>query len=135
MDYWNIEFWNTSDGICRVEKDLLKQMRKTDKFAYKSLEEKMMRYVKSPFENVQNRELEKVKNEKYMWELKFHLPNNNQIRFLGCVVLENDIYTFYALYGFRKKDQKIKEKDRYIAKSRIKEFINQKPKNELQKIL
>src|SRR3989344_6837657 len=100
MEYWKIELWETSNGICRVDKDLLKQLRKKDKFIFASLEEKIYRYIESPIQNLFQKHLKKVKGEKYMWELKFYLPHKNQVRFLGCLILEKNVHTFYALYAF-----------------------------------
>lgn len=136
MDQWKIELWETDDGICRVGKDLLNKMRKSDSYLYKSLAEKMLIYIQKPINNViLAKDIEKVKGSGNMWELKFHLPKNNQIRFLGCLVLDKDVHIFYALHAFKKKEQIIKNKYKYIAESRIKEFLNNLNKNEHQKIL
>jgi hypothetical protein len=134
MEYWQIELWENDDGVCRVDRDLLKKIRRKEKFLYKSLKEKMFVYIQMPINKIElSKDLEKVKGEEKMWELKFHL--GVELRFLGCRVSENNLDTFYALYAFKKKDQTIKNQHRYVARERIKEFINNFKNNELQKIL
>ena len=89
IEYWHIVLWENCDGICRVEKDILKKMKRKEKFNYNSLNEKMVRYTANPIEDIKYHEdLEKVKSEENMWELKFHLSSRNEIRFLGCLALE-----------------------------------------------
>jgi phage-related protein len=134
MEYWKIELWETENGVCRVDKDLLKQLRKKEKFLYKSLMQKMIEYVQKPIKNIQlSGDLEKI--EERMWELKFYLPNKTQIRFLGCNVKKGDTHIFYALYAFKKKDQEVKDKHKNTTRDRIKEFLNQYNQNGLQTIL
>lgn len=135
MEYWSIDLWENEDGICRVDKDLLKKMSKKEKNLLYQLEDKMLSYIKGRIEDIQSsKDLEKVKNEDNMWELKFHLFKN-EIRFLGCLTLENGNYVFYALYAFKKKNQEIMTRHRIVARGRVKEFINIYKQNELQKIL
>ncbi|MDQ5971421.1 MAG: hypothetical protein QG566_367 [Patescibacteria group bacterium] len=135
MEYWQIELWENQDGIRRVERDLLKKMMKKEKFLFADLIEKMEQYTKVNISDVQKLErLEKVKSEDNMWELKFHL-SKNEIRFLGCLTLENGLHVFYALYAFKKKNQKIINEHRIVARGRVKEFINYFNPNELKKIL
>ena len=108
MEYWHITLWENSYGVCLVERDLLKRMRKREKYLYASLGEKMAQYTASPIEGVRyHKDLEKVKSEESMWELKFHLPKA-EVRFLGCLTLESGTSVFYSLYAFKKKDQQIK---------------------------
>ena len=136
MTNWDITFWENTDGVCLVERDLLGKMRKREKFLFASLEQKMDYYVMSPIEDVRShQELVKVKGEENMWELKFHLPKT-EIRFLGCLVMESGKTVFYSLYAFNKKDQKIKDKHRVRARRRVDEFISQyNQKHGLQGIL
>lgn len=135
MEYWQIEFWENGDGICRIEKDLLEKMSKKEKFLFASLGEKMDKYTKAKITDIQKLGyLTKVKSEENMWELKFSL-SKNEIRFLGCLVLQNGFHIFYSLYAFKKKDQKIMNENKIVARGRIKEFINFYNQNELQKIL
>lgn len=137
MDHWSIDFWITEDNVCRVEREL--KSIKRDKYLYASLEEKMKKYVQEPITHTQNlKYLEKVKSEENMWELKFHLYQRNEIRFLGCLTEKAGYNTFYALYAFKKKDQKIKNEHRETARKRVNEFISfliQNKKDELQRIL
>lgn len=135
MDPWSIELWKTDSGICLVERDVLKKMRKRDKFAYRVLEDKFTQYVKFPVEHVMHqKDLEKVKREDSMWELKFHLPRV-EIRFLGCLTRQGGPHVFYALYGFRKKTQEIQTNHIKTARERIKEFVSCYTQNEYQKLL
>jgi hypothetical protein len=135
IEQWNIELWVNPNGSCYIERDILKKMKSKDPFVYGSLEEKMNQYVNNPIENAQKLQiLKKVKSQSYMWELVFSL-SKSEIRFLGCLAQETDNHTFYALVGFRKKDQEIKSKYTKIAKSRISEFISYYHQNELQKLL
>jgi len=125
MEHWRIILWENDDGVCLVDRDLLKKMRVKEKFLFETLGDKMGRYTENPIENVQHlQDLEKVKSEKNMWELKFSL-RKTEIRFLGCLVEENGIKIFYALYAFKKKDQKIKDKHRETARARVGDFIKQ----------
>ncbi|MES2930859.1 MAG: type II toxin-antitoxin system RelE/ParE family toxin [Patescibacteria group bacterium] len=124
MENWSIELWVTEDGVCRVDKDLLKKLRNKEKFLFKSLEEKMRQYTSAKIADVQHqKDLEKVKNEVDMWELKFHL-SKNEIRFLGYMDLQKEFSVFYALYAFKKKNQEIMEKHKIAARNRVKEFTN-----------
>ncbi len=136
-NYWVIEIWvNPEDQKSKMERDLLKEIRRKDKNILFSLEEKMNTYVQSPIEGlVKLGDLEKIKARENMWELKFHLKNSNEIRFLGCLSQIKSSHVYYALYGFRKKDQKIKSHHLEIAKGRIKEFKFYYKENELQKLL
>lgn len=135
MEYWSIELWENEDGICRVDKDLLKEIVKKDKSLAGSLRDKMEQYTNAKIEHVQyQKHLEKVKSEDNMWELKFHLFKN-EIRFLGCLILKNGSYVYYALYAFKKKNQDIMNKHKIVARCRVREFINNFKQNELQKIL
>lgn len=136
MNYWRIEIWKKDeDSQPRVEKDILKKLKKREYFVYASLEDKMLQYVNSPLEDVMaTKELEKMSGEQNMWELKFHLLNN-EIRFLGCLTLENDSSVYYALYGFKKKDQKVKSREKLVARGRIEEFKYYFKENGLQRIL
>ncbi len=137
MEKWSIDLWITEDRICRVERDLLKTMNRKDKFLFASLEEKMKKYVQEAITRVQALgDLEKVKSERNMWELKFHLYRKNEIRFLGCLIREDGFHTFYALYAFKKKEQCIKNRHRDAARGRVAEFINYlNNQNGLQEIL
>lgn len=122
---WNIVLWEDIDGVCPIERDLLKKMRHREKFLFASLGEKMDYYIASPIGDVQyHHELEKVKGEENMWELKFHLPKT-EVRFLGCLVMESGTTVFYSLYAFKKKDQRIKKRHILTARRRVDEFINQ----------
>ncbi len=136
MEYWHITLWQNADGVCLVERDLLKKMRQREKFLFASLQEKMAQYTESPIENVRyHQDLVKVKAEENMWELKFHLPKT-EVRFLGCLTLESGTSVFYSLYAFRKKDQKIKYRHRETARGRVSEFISQYNQQDgLQEIL
>ena len=134
MNYWRIEIWTVPDGTCRLERDLLKKLRKNEKFVYASLKDKMQRYTETPIKDVMyHQELEKVSGETNMWELKFHLFKN-EIRFLGCLGLEDETHVYYALYGFKKKEQQIRDNDRFTARGRIEEFIMYNPYG-LQRLL
>lgn len=136
MEHWRIILWENDDGLCWVDRDLLKKMRVKEKFVFASLGEQMSRYTENLIENVQHRqELEKVKSEENMWELKFHLLKT-EIRLLGCLAKERGMTIFYALYAFKKKDQKIMNKHRETARARVNEFISQyNQQNGLQEIL
>lgn len=125
IQYWNIDLWEDDSGVCRVDRDVLKKLRTKDKFIFQSLGEKMSKYVSVPIDKIiKSGELEKVKGEDNMWELKFHLPHKNEIRFLGYLDDKKLItITYYALYGFRKKDQTIKNQHREVARERIKEYL------------
>jgi len=135
MEHWKIDFWINPNGTCYVDKDILKGLSKKDPFVFHSLEEKMKQYVQHPIVNAQKLQLlKKVKSQEYMWELVFSLPKT-EVRLLGCLALETNNHIFYAILGFRKKDQKLKDKYIKNAKSRISEFINYYNQNELQKLL
>jgi hypothetical protein len=134
MEYWRIELWEPTEGVCRIERDLLKKLKKSDPFLFKALAEQMSRYTSSPIEQVKSLGLMvKVKSAENIWELKFHL-RKAEIRFLGCLTIENNFCAFYALYGFRKKEQEIKSRHLQTAKERVKEFLDYN-QNGLQKIL
>lgn len=140
MEKWHIKLsWKNDDQdeeVCLVDKDLLKKLREKEKFLFETLGDKMSRYTENLIENVLHLHyLEKVKSEKNMWELKFTL-RKAEIRFLGCLVESDGIKSFYALYAFRKKDQKIKDKHRETARVRVEDFIKQyKQKYGPQRIL
>ena len=135
MAYWAVEFWENSDGTCRVEKDLLKKIRLKEPFLFESLGDKIGHYVSVPIENAKDlKYIQKVKNEESMWELKFHL-SKNEIRLLGCIVSNNKFPIFYVLYGFKKKDQGIRGQNMDTARVRVREFLNQYKQNGLQEIL
>lgn len=136
MNYWRIEIWVVPDGSCKLERDLFKQLRKKDPFVYKSLEEKMIQYTQAPIGDLMKvKDLQKMAEEKNMWEMKFHLKKS-EIRLLGCLTLENkELYIYYALSGFKKKEQKVSDRDKRVARGRIEEFKIYYQKNELQEIL
>lgn len=135
MEYWHIVFWE-DNGVCRVDRDLLKKMKTRENFLFESLGEKMSQYTARTIDDVRyHQDLEKVKNEDDMWELKFHL-RKAEIRFLGCLVDKDNITTFYALYAFRKKNQEILSKHIKTARDRVISFISEyKKENGLQRIL
>lgn len=125
MEHWRITLWENDDGVCWVDRDLLKKMRVKEKFIFSPKDVKMNQYTTNLIENVRHQhELEKVKSEENMWELKFHLLKT-EIRFLGCLAKEGGIVIFYALHAFKKKDQKIMNKHRETARARVGEFISQ----------
>lgn len=125
-ELWNINLWTDCNNVCKLDRDLLKELKRKDKKAFLSLFEQMTQYTAQPIDALKRLgDLERVSTEKGMWELKFHL-SKNEIRFLGCIVLEKGKEVYYALHAFKKKEQKIKRKNIETAKERIKEFTIEK---------
>jgi len=130
MTRWTIDLWISDSGACYLERDFLESLRKKDKVLFASLEKRMDTYTQNSFEDMQKLKLlKKVKSQEGIWEIVFSL-HRNEIRFLGPLVEKSDkTMIFYALHGFKKKEQEIKQKYINITKSRLEEF--NKSKNEL----
>ncbi len=118
MSTWRIEPWD----LRLLERDLLKKLRTREHFLFRSLENKIKEYASSPIEHARALgDLQKVKSEVDMWELKFHLKKC-ELRFMGCLVEEVGIVIFYTLYAFRKKEQDLRACHKETARERLKEF-------------
>jgi hypothetical protein len=121
MDYWTINLWRNSNGICYVERDLLSSL---DSLILKSLFKKMNTYTRYPLVQMwRSNDLESLDHG--ICELKFHLQA--EIRYLGCIEYNKwEVPTFHALYAFNKKSPRIKRKHMETGRSRKIEFDQSK---------
>lgn len=114
---WQLELWKNENGFCPVE-DFLNDLKSRKNPEYIRLIKKLNRFRKYSLSELKKAQyLGKVINED-LWELRISI--NIEIRFLGIIKESQDLFIFYMVHGFHKKDQKIRKSDIEIARERIK---------------
>lgn len=121
MEYWTINLWENSNGVCYVENDILDELKVKDNLLLERLFKKKRTLTQYQIAYLKSSDtLKNIGGD--LWELRFILPKA-QIRYLGCLVYEGSLPTFYALSAFRKKTNKIPIKYIRLAQERYKEFL------------
>jgi phage-related protein len=122
MEYWTVEFYTNNQGTCYLENDLLNTLKNKNPLLHNHLMKKINSMTRKPiFRLKKSRDIKKIDND--VWELKFILPKNQHIRFLGPISHSaKPIPIFHVMCGFQKKSQKIPINQILLAQSRLLEF-------------
>ena len=118
---WRLELWENINGKSSV-KDFLEEIRIKNKVLLLQIFKKIDYLSKKTVSDLQRIKIfETVKSYPELYEFKVHV--SKEIRILGVLKIENiEMPTFYALHGFIKKDQKIKQKEVNTTIIRLGEF-------------